>query len=419
MKTDVTIAIVGAGSRGTVYAEQAQIAFDGKCRVVAVAEPRDFQRKALADHCNIDKENQYSDWRELASQPKLADAVVIATHDQMHTEPALAFLEKGYHILLEKPMAPTEEECRAIVATANRLNRIVAVSHVLRYTPYFRKLRELVQSGAIGEPATFRHFEGVVYWHQAHSYVRGNWRNTKESSPMILAKSCHDLDIMLFILGLNCKRLSSFGSLKHFRSENQPEGATSRCLDCPLADSCIYSAKTYYLSHLHKGDFQWPLDVITSDFSEEGVMEALRNGPYGRCVYACDNDVVDHQTINMLFDRDVTGTFTMTAFSEDSRGRETEIMGTHGTIWGDTSIIRLNRFNGETTEFNMDDTDGMLSGGHLGGDAGLMHDFVAALLAEDPSLLSSSPDTSLESHLMAFAAEKSRLDDGRTVSIHL
>ncbi len=419
MKDQLSIAIIGAGSRGATYARLAHGAHAGRCRVVAIAEPRELQRCEIAEHCGIAPERQFRDWRELAAQPRLADAVIVATQDREHTEPALAFLRAGYHLLLEKPMAPTAAECRAIVATAEEHKRIVGVSHVLRYTSFYRKLRELLQSGVIGDLVSFRHFEGVVYWHQAHSYVRGNWRNTRESSPMILAKSCHDLDILLYLTGLGCRRLNSFGSLRHFTRANQPQGAADRCLDCPLAPSCVYSAVTYYGKHLADGNHDWPLNVITDDFTMAGLEQALREGPYGRCVYACDNDVVDHQTVNFLFDNDVTGTFTMTAFSEEGRGRESEFFGTHGIIRGDTATIRVHRFNGEETVYDMTETNGMLDGGHLGGDAGLIHDFTAALLAEDPKLLTSSPQVSLASHLMAFAAEESRLDAGNTREIEI
>lgn len=399
MKKQVTIAVIGAGSRGTMYARLAHLAEDGKCRVVAVAEPRDLQRRELADYCQIPPEWQFRDWRELVQLPRLADAVIVATQDHEHTGPALAFLEAGYHLLLEKPMAPTAEEYRAIVEVARKNQRIVGVSHVLRYTPYFRKLRDLLQSGLIGDLVSFRHFEGVVYWHQA---------KLRESSPMILAKSCHDLDILLFMTGLKCCRLNSFGALRHFIRVNQPVGAAEHCLDCPLAQTCVYSAVTYYRRHLADGNHGWPLDIITDDFTEAGLNRALREGPYGRCVYACDNDVVDHQTVNFLFDNDVSGTF----ISEEGRGRETEFFGTHGSIWGNTAVIKVHCFNGETYEYDMTETNGMLDGGHLGGDAGLIHDFIEALRFEDASRLTSSPEVSLTSHLMAFAAEESRLQNG-------
>lgn len=419
MKSQVTIAIAGAGSRGLGYGKIAA-SLNGKCRIVAVAEPREWFRNEAVKNFGVPAGGVFHDWKEMARKPKMADAVIIATQDKMHTAPALAFLKKGYHVLLEKPIAPTKSECRRIVAAAKRHKRIFAVCHVLRYTSYFKRLKELLDSGVIGEIATVRHIEKVNYWHQAHSFVRGNWRNSKESSPMILAKSCHDMDILLYLMGRRCEKVSSFGSLKHFRRECKPAGAAERCMDCQFADDgCPYSAKRIYLrDRAEKGNYGWPVDVLTQDFSVEGVGKALREGPYGRCVYACDNDVVDHQTVNFEFEGGATCAFTMTAFTYDG-GRSTEIMGTKGVITGDSSVIEVTRFiDGHKDIYDVTKTQGMLGDGHGGGDGGLIDAFVNALLAEDQSLLTSGPDVSLESHLMAFAAEEARVS-GKVKEIRL
>ena len=412
----VKIAIVGAGSRGLDcyggYAEKHPEEF----QVVAAAEPRLNFRREIAERHHIPAERQFKDWRELAALPKLADAVIIATNDDMHREPAIAFMEKGYHILLEKPMAPSAADCRAINEAAHKYGVLFAVCHVLRYSPYFVRLRNIVQSGAIGEIVTVRHLEKVCYWHQAHSFVRGNWRNSETTSPMILAKSCHDMDIMLFLLGRKCRKVSSFGNLNYFRPEKRPAGAADRCLDCPLCDSCIYSAKTFYLRKLYSGDHYWPLNVITRDFTEQGVLNALREGPYGRCVFACDNNVVDNQVVCMDFEGDVSASFTMTAFTPDG-GRETEFMGTHGRVYGDGRYITVQRFGAEeTVTYDTEVAGGMFSGGHGGGDQAMMHEFYEAITANDPSLLCSGPDISLMGHLMAFAAEESRIT-GKTITL--
>jgi len=420
MKEQASIAIIGAGSRGYGYGKLAS-SLGGKCKVVAVAEPRDFFRKRAAEEFGIAPENVFKDWKELAKRPRLADAVVVATQDKMHVEPALAMIKKGYNVMLEKPMAPTEAECRKIVKAATEKGVIFAVCHVLRYTRYYTKLKEILDTGAIGDIVTVRHLEPVCYWHQAHSYVRGNWRNSKESSPMILAKSCHDMDILLYLIGKRCKRISSFGSLRHFRKECKPEGAAARCFDCKFADKgCPYSAKKIYLrDRAEKGNYGWPVDVVSQDFSVEGVTKALKEGPYGRCVYECDNDVVDNQTVNFEFEGPVTATFTMTAFTI-SGGRETEIMGTKGIIKGDSSNIELTRFeDGAKETFDCAKTQGMLGDGHGGGDGGIVRSFVEALLAEDQARLKSGAKESLESHLMAFAAEKSRVSEGKVQEIKL
>jgi len=405
----VKIAIIGAGSRGTGYATFAREHPD-RVRVVGVAEPRDFYRERLVAEYGIPQENVFRDWREAAGGERLGDAVIVATQDAMHVEPAVAFAEKGYHMLLEKPMAPDEQGCRTIHEAVSRAGIIFAVCHVVRYTRYTQKLKALVDAGTIGEIVSIQHLEPVGYWHQAHSFVRGNWRSEKESSPMLLAKSCHDLDWLRYIMGVPCEKVSSFGSLKHFRREEKPAeaGAAKRCLDCAHEPRCPYSARKIYLGRVEKGRTGWPVDVLTPDLTLAGVAEALRTGPYGRCVYECDNDVVDHQVVNMLFAGGKTAAFTMTAFNQ-AASRMTRIFGTRGELYGDGSKIEHFDFLTDRTE--MIDTqapDGSILGGHGGGDYGLMQSFVGAVADHDPSKVLSGPEESLETHLMVFAAERAR-----------
>ena len=411
MNPPISIALVGAGQRG-LHRYGAYIAeHTNDAQIIAVAEPKEWNRLEAANRFNISPDAVFTDWRDLLRSPKKADAVIITTQDRLHLEPALAFLEAGYSVLLEKPMATNEADCRAIAAAAEKSSSIFMVCHVLRYTPYFRKMREIVQSNALGQIASVRHIEQVGTLHQAHAYVRGNWRNSEESSPMILAKSCHDLDILLFILGKRCKRLSSFGQLSHFKPANKPAKASDRCIDCELASSdCHYSATKYYLEKLKQKNFGWPLEVITSDFTEEGIMKALREGPYGRCVYNGDNNVVDHQVVSMEFEDGISATFTMTAFALKTQ-RRTEIFGSAGELRGDGESIEVTNFlSGEKTKIAFTDPETGAVHGHLGGDEGIMADFIDALRSKDRNLSISSPAISLESHLMAFAAERSRLN---------
>jgi len=376
--------------------------------VVGVAEPREHYRTTLAERHGIEPENVFGDWEPMAARERFADAAVVATPDAVHCGPAVALAEKGYHILLEKPLAPTEEECRRIVDAVKANGVLLAVGHVMRYTQYTQTLKRVLDSGRIGEIVTIQHLEPVGYWHQAHSFVRGNWRNEAESSFMLLAKSCHDLDWLHYIMGLRCEAVSSFGSLHHFRRGCQPEGASDRCLDCAVEPECAYSAKKIYLGRVAKGHTGWPVDVLTPDTTMEGVTEALRNGPYGRCVYACDNDVVDHQVVNLRFEGGPTATFTMTAFNQGGH-RQTRIFGTKGEIVGDGSTLRVFDFLTDTAEvINTSASAGSILGGHGGGDYGLMSSFVAAVANDDPGRVLSGPDETLESHLMVFAAERAR-----------
>ncbi len=407
----VELLIVGAGSRGTIYAEYA-IEHPELARVVGVAEPRAFFRARIAEKHHLSPEHAVTDWRQLAKRPKFADAVVIATADALHMEPAVAFAQKGYDILLEKPLAPDPESCQRIVDAALTNNIIFAVCHVLRYTTYTQQLKALVTSGLIGEIVSIQHVEPVGYWHYAHSFVRGNWRNKTESSFMLLAKSCHDLDWLRYIMGRRCVQVSSFGSLMHFRKEAKPveAGQAKRCLDCAYELNCAYSAKRFYLGQLQQGELGWPLDVITTDFTQAGVIAALRNGPYGRCVYECDNDVVDHQVVNLLYDNGATASFTMVGPSE-FRDRQTSIYGTRGELWGDgTKIVHYDFLSGKTEEIVTRKLDSKLNG-HGGGDYGLMQHFVAAVANRDPSGILSGPIESLETHLTVFAAEKARREN--------
>jgi predicted dehydrogenase len=406
----VTLLIVGAGGRGTGYATFAK-AHPDQAQIVGVAEPRDFYRTNLVRDYAIPEGNIYTDWRQAASRPRFADAVLICTQDAMHVEPAVAFARLGYHILLEKPMAPDAAGCRAIVEAVRKAGVLFAVCHVMRYTAYTRKLRELLDQKIIGDLVSLQLLEPVGYWHQAHSFVRGPWRNTAQSSPMLLAKSCHDLDWISHIMGLPCEEVSSFGSLHHFRASQKPAGAADRCLDCPVEPGCPYSARRIYMSRFAKGNLNWPVNVVDPVPTEAGILAALRTGPYGRCVYACDNDVVDHQVVNFKFQGGRSGVFTMTAFTE-MRHRQVRLFGTRGEITGDGEKIRIYDFLTETD--SVVDTvagDASILGGHGGGDFGLMDCFVGAVAKKDPSLILSGPEKSLESHLMVFASEKARLEN--------
>ena len=406
----VRLVVIGAGGRGTGYATFASQHPD-RARIVGVAEPREYYRSRLADAYDIAPENIFTDWKDVAGRERFADAVIVATQDAMHAEPAVAFAEKGYHILLEKPMAPNEADCRRIVRAAMGNRIIFAVCHVMRYTRYTQALKGMIDSGAIGEVVNIQHLEPVGYWHQAHSFVRGNWRNEGESSFMLLTKSCHDLDWIRYIIGAKCRAVSSFGTLKHFRKEGKPKGAGDRCLDCRCEPRCPYSAKKIYLGRVARDQTGWPVDVLTPDVTEEGVMEALRHGPYGRCVYACDNDVVDNQVVNMLFEEGRTASFTMTAFTEQAH-RKTRIFGTMGELYGDGSDIHHFDFLSDETEvIDTEALDSSILGGHGGGDYGLMESFVSAVAEDDPNRILSGPEETLESHLMVFAAERARREN--------
>jgi len=407
----VKLAILGAGGRGRTYA---QYVLDNptEAKIVAVAEPNEYCRSLIAKQHDIPSDMLFDTWEEVLDQPKFCDAVMICTQDRMHYEPAMRALELGYDILLEKPISPDLQECINIAKLAEAKGRIVSVCHVLRYTSFFRKIKELLDSGIIGKLISIQHNENVGFWHQAHSFVRGNWRNSIESAPMILAKSCHDMDIMYWLTGAESARLSSFGNLTHFKSENAPIGSPKRCIDgCPHKDECPFNAPRQYLTQFLKGEKTWPVGAITTDLTVDGVTQALKTGPYGRCVYQCDNDVVDHQVVNIEFQNGVTAVFTMCAFTNDC-SRTIKLMGTRGKIGGamHKNIIEITDFmSGDITKIHINAD----AGNHNGGDPAYMKDFIKSLT--DRNNLTSIKN-SLHSHIMAFAAEKARVE-GKVINL--
>jgi predicted dehydrogenase len=404
----ITAALIGAGQRGAgAYAPYA-LQHPEDIQFVAVADSDPERRERFQQAHSVLNDNCYSSWEDLLEGPMLADAILICTQDKMHFEPALKALEKGYHVLMEKPMSPDPRECFIMGEYAEKYNRVFSVCHVLRYTDFFSTIKQIITDGKIGKLVSIQHTENVEHRHQAHSFVRGNWRDSEVSSPMILAKSCHDMDILQWLVDADCTKVSSFGSLTHFRKESAPEGAPKYCLDgCPVQDSCPYYAPKMYIE---RDDWVGEVlrTVVSNDTSDEGVLRALKDGPYGRCVYHCDNNVVDHQVVNMEFANEVTVAFTMSAFTYEG-GRSLKLMGTHGQIRGDMekNVIEVTSFVTRETETINLETD---LAGHGGGDTGLMRDFVRLVRSDGKEEGLTGADASVKSHLIAFAAEKSRLE---------
>ncbi len=409
MTRPVRLALIGAGSRGMNYSREA-VGGNGAV-VTAIAEPRRERLEIAAREFGVPPHAAVADWRALLEQPEPPfDAVIVATPDREHVEPALAFIERGLPLLLEKPMSPTEEDALRIVETARRRDVLVCVAHVLRYSRYTQALHRVIDSGAIGRIASIEHLEPVGWWHQAHSFVRGNWRREEESSSMLMSKSCHDIDWLSSLIGRPAVSVSSFGGLMHFTKENQPEGAAARCLDCSVERTCAYSAKRIYLSRVDDPAAQlWPLGILSVDTSEQGITKALREGPYGRCVYDSDNDVVDHQVVNVEYEGGATVSFTMTAFTPMSF-RKTRVFGTKGMIEGDGYGFSVFDFlTGTTTTTQLvDPRDSAAADGHLGSDAALTAAFIAAVATGDRSLVLTNAEESLHTHAIVWAAERAR-----------
>lgn len=418
----VEFVLVGAGARGAdSYAPYAlQAPQDAK--IIAVAEPDAQRRARVAAQHGIPAHRCYASYQELFAEPRLAEAALICTQDNMHVEPAVQAMRLGYHVLLEKPMAPSPQECTQLVMVSEQTKRHLVIGHVLRYTDFFAVLHDIVTSGRLGDLITVAHRENVSHWHMAHSFVRGNWRNKALSTPMILAKCCHDLDIMAWNINRECLKVASFGNLSHYRAENAPAGSTQRCLDgCAVEATCPWSAKRIYLDLEPFPDLQplaqsrgqlpdmWPFNVLSYDTSYAARETALKNGPYGRCVFHCDNDVVDHQVVTMEFAGGLTASLTMHGMSHEE-DRTMRYDGTKATLTGvfgkKGGRIEIHPHRGTPEIIEVDGRSG-----HGGGDSGIMRGFVAAVRGEAAPL--STASQSLASHLMAFAAEDARI--ARTV----
>lgn len=402
MAKPVTVVLIGAGHRGSIYAEYALMHPD-EMKIVAVADNNPRRRRIISNKHHIPEHMIFSDWKHVFEKERFADAVIIATPDNLHTHPCLAGLDKGYDILLEKPIAPTEAECRQILQKSIETNRIVGVCHVLRYSPYFRELKEILDAKLIGDIISIQHMEPIGNVHMSHSYVRGKWRNSKQATPIILAKSSHDTDILRWLADSPVNDVHCFGNLRWFTNINAPEGSTERCTDgCKVESSCAYSAlQIYYRDRKRLYVFDLPDDQRTWDAL---ILENLKTTDYGRCVYKMDNDQPDHLTVNILFQNGITAAFSMEAHVS-YEGRRTRIMGSKGDIAGDMETFVMTNFeNKKQTSWNLK-TDP-----HGGGDHRLVHDWLQAVSQQNKDLLSSSIETSVESHLMAFAAERSRLN---------
>ncbi len=445
-KNPARVILIGAGDRGGIYASFASKR-PQELKIVAVADPSKERRERIAAAHRIPDSNVFSSWSDILERPRMADGAIIATHDRLHREPAVAALERGYRVLLEKPMALSAEECEAIVASSEKHRLAVSICHVLRYTGFYRTVKRLIDEGVLGDIYQIYHAENVPYYHMAHSFVRGSWNRSDTSSPMILAKCCHDFDLLYWFAGGEPRRISSFGELSHFTRDNAPEGSPTRCTDgCPVAKQCPYDAVATYcegvpikrelakfsplpiacaarlvlalpgLSRLIPGlrgfvDWrEWPTSMITEDLSREGIMKALREGPYGRCVYRCDNDQADHQATIIEFKNGITAMLSMHGHSHRWE-RTIRIDGSRGSlrgVFGSGGGLEFHPHGAGRKVVYPVKSDII---GHTEGDEGVVENFVQVLRGGEGL---SSARESMTSHLMAFAAHRSRIE-GRVV----
>ena len=401
MTNSIRIVAIGAGNRTNKYLEYVRQHPD-KVKLVGVVELNDIRRKHVAERFGLEASQCYVDYRDFFKASVQADAVMICTPEDMHFEPTMLAIEAGYHVLLEKPIAQTLEECLAIGEAARKKNVLVSVCHVLRYHPYFMKIKELVDSGELGHIISINHRTSVGVDRTAHGFVRGIWRKEAVTNPMLMSKCCHDIDFLLWLTKTPCRKLTSFGSLRWFKEKNAPEGSADRCIDCRVERTCPFSAIDLYRV---RRDWIANFDVPQGKTIDEVIEDQLRHGLYGRCVYRCDNDVVDHQIVFMEMESEVTVNFSMDIFTLKDN-RETHISLTEGEIDGDETILRVRKFRG-ATEKVYDFSDIAHTPFHAGADLAIMADFIDAIRTERRDLVTSI-ERSVESHRICFEAERSR-----------
>ena len=412
-----TVAILGVGSRGGNGYGRIINGMRDRFKIVSLCDIRRERLDMFAPEFEVEEKNCFDTDEEFLKERR-ADLLIIATQDKDHVRHCLRAFELGYDVLMEKPITADENECYELLNSQKEHGNRALVCHVLRYSKPYVKVMELIDSGSIGRLVAIDALEPVNFWHQAHSYVRGNWRNTSDSTPMILAKCCHDLDLLQYYARSKCESVSSVGDLTFFTKENAPEGSALRCTECKYTDTCEYSAKNIYINGWYRKKTptdDWPFNVIAAaPITEEKLWTAIKNGPYGRCVFHCDNDAVDHQIVQMTFKNGVKASLMMNAFN-DKMGRCYRFYGTHGMIILANDSVTLREFGKNDVEFSSKE---LLESGHAhgGGDFGIISSLYDMLNGTAPE--STSLEASIESHLMGIAAEKSRINGGELIKIH-
>lgn len=402
------IAIMGLGGRGGVYAHFTK--YFGE-EVVAVCDTDETKREQAYAY-GVNPDMFFIDEESFWKRGKIADALVISTMDTLHYRQTMRALDIGYDILLEKPIAVTLEECEAIEKKAKETGRKVAICHVLRYSPFYKKIKDIVDEGKLGKVVSMALTENIGYYHFAHSFVRGNWRNEKVSTPLILQKNCHDLDLICWILGRKCISVSSYGGLNYFKKENASDGNAKHCAECKYKDTCAYSCFRIYenseyekiaglAAHGRLGNTNKEIEKSLSD----------KNNLYSRCVFECDNDVCDHQMVNMLFEGGVTVSLNSVAFTEDLK-RHINVYCEKGSICDDgNGNLIVEKFGEEPKEVIIEYPKGGYAH-HSGGDVGIMKEFIDYVKTGKMTKSITDISVSTLSHKIGFLAEESRKDGG-------
>ncbi|HEY8121266.1 MAG TPA: Gfo/Idh/MocA family oxidoreductase [Myxococcota bacterium] len=399
--------LIGAGLRGRDTYSRYAAKHPERLRIVAVAEPNAQRREQVAARHALGAAAVHASWQTLLAAAPSADAVIVATSDALHVEPTLAVLAAGHHVLLEKPIALDAASCVRVVNAARSAGRVLQICHPMRFIPFYQKLAELVAGGAIGRLVHLDLREHIAAWHMVHSYVRGKFRSTREAAPILLAKSCHDLDLLHWLVGERPARVSSSGALSHYCASGAPAVVPERCTDgCAIQAECPHDAVRFYADPDERLARHWPWSDVSLDPAREARLAALRTGRYGRCIYRCDNDVLDHQHVSVEFASGVTASFGLHGFANEER-RTVRISGTRGEIRGvlHEGAIEVSRVGSLGLEKHRTEGSPL---DHFGGDDGLLDHFSEVMGSGDLARLREAGASALEGHLLGFAAERAR-----------
>lgn len=411
------VVVTGYGNRGQVYADYS-LDEPNELGIAAIVDPNDFKLQEAKERYGLSDECLFHDFDEFVQSGIKCDLVINSTMDQYHYETAMKILNAGFDMLMEKPIVPEAKQLREIERVAREKKLNVFVCHVLRYTPYYRKIKEIINAGTIGKIMTMEMNEHVSVPHYLAAYVRGKWNSEEKcGSGFILAKSCHDLDLMCWLNNVSAPtRVASFGNRSQFVPENAPAGATEYCYQCKYERKCPYSAIDQYLGKNVMPFLTWdrlnkPLDDITVDEKQE----FLKKDIYGKCAYACGGDIVDRQNAIVSFENGSVATFNLVGGSTNP-GRFIHIVGTKGEIVGmleeDEFILRRHSVGpelyGTDEKVQIHPINNAKYGGHNGGDYAIMHDLVRYMHGDRSSVSITSIEDSVNGHLCVFAAEQSR-----------
>ena len=419
----IKVVVIGCGDRATVYCEEGVNKLK-KMKIVAAIDPDEERLRYMREHFNVNEEQCYTNMQDVLSQGKIADCVINGTMDQLHLETTIPFLEQGYHMLLEKPIVNNKEDLIKIRDTANANDCKLMICHVLRYAPFYRKVKELISSGELGEVMNIQTTERVGAFHSSVSFIRGKWASEAEcGSSLLLAKCCHDIDVICWLNGgTTPQKVYSHGGRNYFLPEKAPEGAGCRCLvDCPeeVRENCVYDVQSMYLDNCQLPWYPWQCTGKNwEDVTDEEKVESLKTyNPHGRCIYKCGGDLVDHQNVSITFADGSTAVHTLTMGAMHP-GRSIWVQGTKGEVEGYVmdGILRLAKYDKKTstwieTVFNFNDVEGE-TGGHFGGDKGLVMDFCELMEGIQPSISCTSIDDSMWGHLTCYAGDEAQKKQG-------